>query len=349
MDFAELLMQHQPRLIRWCAVLSDDPGAADDLAQETLIEAWRNQHKLTDVDGIAYWLYAIARNVCLRWRRKQFGQHDLALEEDACIDAFDLEAEREQYELADLLDNALGWLPPDMRRVLSARYLEAQSPEEAAARLGISENVLAVRLHRGKDALRHVLRTHLREQAQAYGLAFDSDDWQPSHLWCYSCGQQRLQVRFYAARGDFALRCERCAFVLDNGSGMNKLIGKVQSIKSVMKRLFNWSNQHFGPAGSRVNCGWCGQPVTIEIGPRMTPRGSEITLDASCPDCGTIQNESLYGQAIHHPQSYAFWQEHKRIRILPQRPLEVDGHPAVCTTFESVRGVRQLHVISSVD
>ena len=35
MEFAELLIQHQPRVIRWCAVLSDDPGAADDLAQST--------------------------------------------------------------------------------------------------------------------------------------------------------------------------------------------------------------------------------------------------------------------------------------------------------------------------
>ena len=310
---------------------------------------WRNQHKLTDLNGVTYWLYAIARNVCLRWRRKQFGQSDLALEEEVCFDEFDLEAALERDELAGLLDHALGWLPPDTRSILSACYLEAQSPEEVAARMGITENALAVRLHRGKDALRQVLRMHLREQAHAYGLAADGDDWQPSHLWCYSCGQQRLMVRFDAARGDFALRCERCAYGLDDGSGMNNLIGKVQSIRSVMKRLFNWSNRHFGPAGSRVNCGWCGQLVTIQIGPRMTPRGSEITLDASCPHCGTIQKESLYGQAIHHPQGYAFWQEHKRIRILPHRPLEVDGHAAVCTTFESIHSTRRLYVISSTD
>src|SRR5688572_13543019 len=61
----------QARLVRVCTYLSGDPAVADDLAQETLIEAWRNRHKLVDPQGYSAWLSAIARNVCLRWRRSR--------------------------------------------------------------------------------------------------------------------------------------------------------------------------------------------------------------------------------------------------------------------------------------
>ena len=46
------------RLVRLCAYLSGDRDAADDLAQETLIEAWRQRHKLIDPDGAGAWLRA---------------------------------------------------------------------------------------------------------------------------------------------------------------------------------------------------------------------------------------------------------------------------------------------------
>ena len=59
------------RLVRLCGRLSGSYDAAEDLAQETLLEAWRHLEKLEDPDGYWQWLTALARNVCLRWGRKQ--------------------------------------------------------------------------------------------------------------------------------------------------------------------------------------------------------------------------------------------------------------------------------------
>jgi Sigma-70 region 2 len=59
--------QRRP-LVRLCAVLTGDRDAAEDLAQETLLEAWRNAHKLHDPSGAERWVAAIARptlNVCV--------------------------------------------------------------------------------------------------------------------------------------------------------------------------------------------------------------------------------------------------------------------------------------------
>jgi predicted RNA polymerase sigma factor len=58
-----MLHAEHARLVRLCAYLTGDRDAADDLAQETLIKAWRHRHKLTDPDGPSAGLNAIARNV----------------------------------------------------------------------------------------------------------------------------------------------------------------------------------------------------------------------------------------------------------------------------------------------
>src|SRR4029079_17421331 len=59
-----------PRLVRLCAHFTGDRDAAEDLAQETLIEAWRHPDRLYDRQGYSSWLSAIARNVSLRWVRQ---------------------------------------------------------------------------------------------------------------------------------------------------------------------------------------------------------------------------------------------------------------------------------------
>ena len=70
-DIAAALAAEHPRLVRLCGLLLGDADAAEDAAQETLIEAWRNVHKLRDVGGVTPWLNAIARNVCARWTRRR--------------------------------------------------------------------------------------------------------------------------------------------------------------------------------------------------------------------------------------------------------------------------------------
>src|SRR5579875_4144575 len=109
-------------LRRHCARLARDDEAGDDLTQETLVEAWRNRHKLTDPQGRRAWLAAIAGNVYRRWLRSL--QHDAqhltrlddanaALENALSDDDFVRDLERD--DLATLLDHALALLPADLR------------------------------------------------------------------------------------------------------------------------------------------------------------------------------------------------------------------------------------------
>ena len=70
-NFEAKLSAERARLVGLCARLIGDVDAAEDLAQETLIEAWRHRERLYDPDGFSAWTSAIARNVCRRWERER--------------------------------------------------------------------------------------------------------------------------------------------------------------------------------------------------------------------------------------------------------------------------------------
>ncbi len=66
-----LSMEERAQLVRFCASMSGNLEVAEDLTQETLLEAWRHEQALRDPSRRSQWLVGIARNVYLRWRRKQ--------------------------------------------------------------------------------------------------------------------------------------------------------------------------------------------------------------------------------------------------------------------------------------
>ena len=148
---ADAAQRERAGLVRFCAYLTGNPHAAEDLAQETLFEAWRHAHELRDPGRRAQWLAGIARNVCRRWARSRAqelsrlnsaGPFEALSLEHLPADDFDLEAELERKELAELLDRALALIPPPMRDVLVSRYIEESPQKEVARRLGISEGTV---------------------------------------------------------------------------------------------------------------------------------------------------------------------------------------------------------------
>ena len=136
--------RERPRLVRLCATITGDPSAAEDLAQETLLEAWRHRDSVREPDRHAQWLTGIARNVCFRWVRHRGrdlahlaplpGMDGLAAPDDAEApsEAFGADATAgasveialEREELAALLDRALALLLPETRAALVADELD---------------------------------------------------------------------------------------------------------------------------------------------------------------------------------------------------------------------------------
>src|SRR5215831_18470049 len=59
----------RPRLMRMACAQGLAPDSAEDVVQETLLEAWRHLDRLYEPDAFDAWLGGICRNVCRRYAR----------------------------------------------------------------------------------------------------------------------------------------------------------------------------------------------------------------------------------------------------------------------------------------
>jgi RNA polymerase sigma-70 factor (ECF subfamily) len=272
-------------------------------------------------------------------------------------DALDLEAELERDELAHLLDRALALLPPATRRVLIETYIEESPQAEVAARLGLSEGAVAMRLHRGKLALRRVLVTDLSQEAAAYGLIDgDAQGWRETRIWCSSCGQRRYMGAYNQRTGDLVLRCPACfhhGFNLGQAERGEPLRGG-KGHKSALFRRIAWAEGYFRQALARgtIPCLMCGRPVPARMGmPDYVPPAMRHLrgMYLRCDRCGCAHDLAVAGLALWSPAGRRFWRAHPRLRTLPEREVEAAGRAAIVTSFESVTDAARLDVVSARD
>jgi RNA polymerase sigma factor (sigma-70 family) len=351
-------------LVRLCARLTGNLDAAEDLAQETLFEAWRNAHKLRDPDKRPQWLAGIARHVCLRWSQRRGKEVSLRAATDADADPLsaeelpngdiDLAVELERHELADLLDRAMALLPPDTRSALVQHYMEESPQAEIAARLGMSENAVELRLRRGRLALRRVLTTDLIHEVAPYGFV-EVGSWQETRIWCPLCGQSRLlSVRSDAT---LAFRCPVCSCGHGTNLGQSftpEVFGDVKGFKATLNRLMRHASEwcRGATAAGAAPCDNCGRLLPLQPGPPPdTPSSlkARAAVHTSCHTCGLVTDLALGGFVLSLPEGRRFWREHPRMRALPEREIEAQGTSAVVTSFESVTESARLEVVAARD
>lgn len=118
---------------------------AEDVVSETFAIAWRRFDRAPDPEAALPWLLAIARRVLANHHRS----HDRR-------SRLDLRLRRESVApmVAPAVDSvasdALDRLPPDDRELLRLLAWEGLSQAEAGSVLGVSENAVAIRLHRAR-------------------------------------------------------------------------------------------------------------------------------------------------------------------------------------------------------
>lgn len=335
---ATWLHAERRRLVRLCATISGDREAAEDLAQETLLEAWRNRHKLQDGTGTERWLNAIARNVCLRWARRRGRDAVLA---DVDVDAAaELEVDLGRSELEELLDSALALLPPVTRDVLVHHYVEGSPHADIAERLGISEDAVSMRISRGRVVLRRLLARELGEEPY--------DGWRETRVWCSTCGSRRLQM-LHDER-TVAFRCPGCAptttaaYDLGNPS-FARVVGDLVRPTAILSRAAAWSTDYFAAGAGENDCTRCGRPVRLRRHEGWKRRG----LHGKCRGCSEEVWTSVQGLAQSRPEARAFRAEHSRVRTLPARDVHYDGAEATLVRLESARGNAALDVVFARD
>jgi RNA polymerase sigma factor (sigma-70 family) len=341
------------RLVRLCARLTGDASVAEDLAQETLVEAWRQRHKLQQPEGQARWLSAIARHVCRRWLSRH-ARRQVALDGAETLAGEDLEVELLRQEQAMQLAGALGTLPPATRELLVARYGEEASLHEIAGRMGLSEGAIKVRLHRARRQLRRAF------DALSGGVP-SGGGWEETTIWCPACGHGRLLGRIDRPHGALAFRCPCCdadpdatfsEYPLTNRTYAG-LVGGLVRYRSAFARTQAWVHDYYRPglAEGEVPCTNCGRSIALRR-EALRPNGKAGAfpgLSTHCAACAERTSVSLGGLVLTLPAVRRFWRDQRRMRLLPARPIVAAGQPALVSRVESVAGSAYLDIISAHD
>jgi RNA polymerase sigma-70 factor (ECF subfamily) len=165
--FGELYDFYLPRIYGFVQRRVRERSVAEDLtatAFQRALESLRGGRFRNEAFG--GWLYRVAANAVIDHVRDarrlaadaEPGDH---LGTDAAADAFAAALDRDE------LRSAMAALPDGHRAVLTLRFFDDLSAEEASALLGCSRGTFAVRLHRALAALRGAMLTELTEATDA--------------------------------------------------------------------------------------------------------------------------------------------------------------------------------------
>jgi RNA polymerase sigma-70 factor (ECF subfamily) len=160
-EFLEAYDLYADAIFRHCAYRLLDRERGSDLMQDTFMRAWEYLSKGEKVDNMRAFLYRVANNLIVdSVRKKKEMSLDKMMEEDGFEPGKDTTPDLHAKLEKDRIIEALTHLEETYREVLVLRYIDELPPAEIAQMLGVSANVVSVRIHRGLKQLRSVLQKH---------------------------------------------------------------------------------------------------------------------------------------------------------------------------------------------
>lgn len=163
-EFLKAYEDHSDGLFRHVLLRVRDREVAKDVVQEAFSRTWVYLSEGKKVDYIRAFLYRVANNLIVDGaRRKKSSSLDAMMDDDgfepvdeSIRDFADKPAAREAMQM-------LGGLDEIYRTAITMRYVEELSPREIAAKLGVSENVVSVRIHRGIERLSKLMNRKVEQ------------------------------------------------------------------------------------------------------------------------------------------------------------------------------------------
>jgi RNA polymerase sigma-70 factor (ECF subfamily) len=168
--FGELVKRYQGKVYRLALRFAGSPEEAQEVLQETFLNAFRNLEGFRAESAFSSWLYRITVNAALMHLRKgRAGPQRIALEDlPASVGLVGGEwpdAEMDRREIAEVLAKALDEMPEMARAVFVLRDVEDLSTEQVAEILEITVPTVKTRLHRARLFLRERLARHFEGSA----------------------------------------------------------------------------------------------------------------------------------------------------------------------------------------
>ncbi len=171
--FGKLVKKYEQMVYSFAFKICRDPEKAEEVLQETFINAYRGIKSFSGKSKFSTWLYRIVTNNCLMMHRKKSHEPVVSLDETELLkETGELQVAHWgetphdailNKELKEVLDKAIENLPLDYRIVFVMRDVEGLSTQEVGNALNLSVPAVKSRLHRARLFLRNELDPYFRK------------------------------------------------------------------------------------------------------------------------------------------------------------------------------------------
>jgi|WetSurSiteA1Bulk_404760.scaffolds.fasta_scaffold03858_3 RNA polymerase sigma-70 factor, ECF subfamily len=168
--FEEILLRHQDKIYNLCRRMLGNSHDAEDATQDVFLKAYQNINKFKPEASLYTWLFRIAVNTCIDYKREPFFESLFKTSKEGDVFVVDSPAGSpspdrlyESKQISDAIQLTLSRLSAKLRAVIVLKEIEGLSYEEIAEVLDVSIGTVKSRISRARDDLKEVLKK-FREQ-----------------------------------------------------------------------------------------------------------------------------------------------------------------------------------------
>ena len=162
--FGTLVERYQRRVIGVAMAVVHNQEDALELAQETFVRAFQSVGKFESRSSFSTWLYRIAANIAIDFRRRE-RRHPTMRGEEAEDEIQRLPSnlgdsfkEAQRSEMSQRIRDALAELTPEHRAAILLREVEGLSYDEISEVMQCPRGTVMSRLHYARNHLREILK-----------------------------------------------------------------------------------------------------------------------------------------------------------------------------------------------
>lgn len=167
--FERLLDAYETRVYRLALRFTGNESDAEDLTQEIFLGVYRGLARFRGDSALGTWIYRVAMNHCLEFRRKR-KLDQVPLEEELMLASSDWRDDPSQsadrQELSARVEAAINSLSPVHRDVVVLHELQGLTYQEVAATLDVPVGTVKSRLSNAFRRLRDLLGGYVSEETQ---------------------------------------------------------------------------------------------------------------------------------------------------------------------------------------
>ena len=154
--FAEIVEHYQEPIIRYLYRLTGDYEVAQDLAQDTFLQAYKGILKTRSELSFKAWLYRIATNNALQLRRRKRLLSFIPFANSGKSDISTIEAPSDCVGERIAIKEALLKVPDEQRACMVLHFVEGLKYREIGEILSVKEDAVRKRVARGSREFRRI-------------------------------------------------------------------------------------------------------------------------------------------------------------------------------------------------